>query len=122
MARRGKGMVVLDQLRWDTEPQNARKAARYAGSLLAALGGDFTPRLGVTIECEHMTPQPDMPFFHNYGTHVALACNGYVQDADRGGRRGPVHDGSDRVGQQGRGGLSAGGQFASTASRSARCN
>lgn len=79
VARRGKGMVVLDQLRWDTEPRNARKAARYASSLLAALGGDFTPRLGVTIECEHMTPQPEMPFFHNDGTHVALACNGHVK-------------------------------------------
>lgn len=81
VARRGKGMIVLDQVRWDTEPQNTRKAARYAGALLAALGGNFTPRLGVAIECEQMTPQPEMPFFRNLGAHVSLACNGYVKAA-----------------------------------------
>jgi hypothetical protein len=77
----GKGVVLLDQLRWDTEEPNARKAARLACSLLTALGGDFSPRLGTTIECEQMTPQPGMSFFSNQGGHAALACNGYVQTA-----------------------------------------
>jgi hypothetical protein len=77
--RRGKGWIVLDQLRWDTEQQNARKAARLACSLLSELGGDFSPRPGVTIQCARMTPQPGMPFFSNQGGHAALACNGYVQ-------------------------------------------
>ena len=75
----GKGTLVVDQLRWDTEDRNARKAARYAASLLTALGGDFPPRLGVTVECETMEPQPDMLHFHNHGTFVALACSGYVK-------------------------------------------
>jgi len=74
----GKGTLVVDQLRWDTEERNARKAARYALSLLTALGGDFSPRLGVTVECEQMTPQPGMPHFQNRGTYVSIACNGYV--------------------------------------------
>lgn len=77
----GAGRVILDQLRWDTEEQNARKAARYAGRLLTLLGADFTPRSGTAVECAAMTPQPGMPHFRNYGTHVGLACNGYVETA-----------------------------------------
>ena len=76
--RRGEGTLVIDQLRWDVEPQNARKAARYAASLLTALGGDFTPRLGTTLECEQMTPQPGMPHFNVRGNHASLACTGYI--------------------------------------------
>jgi hypothetical protein len=76
---RGKGTVVFDMLRWDTEEQNGRKAARYAASLLTALGGEFPPRLGVLFECERMTPQPGMPFFSNVGNHAALACNGFLE-------------------------------------------
>ncbi|MCR4412759.1 MAG: hypothetical protein NUV77_10080, partial [Thermoguttaceae bacterium] len=74
-----RGRLVIDQIRWDTEQENGRKAARYATSLLTALGGDFAPRQGVTIECEHMKPQPGMPFFSNEGGRVVLACNGYVK-------------------------------------------
>ncbi|NUQ65635.1 MAG: hypothetical protein HUU20_24460, partial [Pirellulales bacterium] len=76
---RGKGNVVLDLIRWDTEEQNSRKAARYACSLLTALGGDFTPRPGVAIECETMMPQPGMPHFQKRGGQVSLACSGYIE-------------------------------------------
>jgi len=79
VARCGRGRLAVDQLRWDTEARNARKAARYASSLLTALGGDFPPRLGVTVECEAMEPQPGMQHFHNRGTFAALACTGYVK-------------------------------------------
>jgi len=75
----GQGLVLIDQLRWDTEERNARKAARYACGLATALGGDFQSRPGVTIECEQMTPQPGMPFFRNQGSFAALACNGYIE-------------------------------------------
>jgi hypothetical protein len=77
--QRGRGLVLLDQLRWDTEEANGRKAARLASSLLTELGGDFAPRLGTTIRCNQMEPQPDMPFFNNQGGSAALACNGYVK-------------------------------------------
>ena len=76
--RHGKGTLVVDQLRWDTEENNARKATRYACSLLTALGGEFTSRLGVSVECERMTPQPGMPHFHVQGTYASVACTGYV--------------------------------------------
>ena len=74
----GKGKLVVDQVRWDTEQPNARKASRYAGSLLTALGGNFPPRFGTTVQCEQMTPQPGMPHFHNRGTYASIACTGYV--------------------------------------------
>ena len=75
---RGKGRLVVDQIRWDTEERNWRQAARYACSLLTALGGDFTPPVSVTIECERMTPQPDMKHFSVRGNSASLACNGYI--------------------------------------------
>jgi hypothetical protein len=77
--KRGRGKVLIDLVRWDTEEHNARKAARLASTLLTEMGGDFQPRMGTTIECERMTPQPGMPHFSNQGGHAALACNGYIQ-------------------------------------------
>ena len=73
------GRVVLDNLRWDTEPANGRKAARYACSLLTALGADFTLRSGVSIECEQMTPQPGAPWFDNSGGIVSMGSNAYIK-------------------------------------------
>jgi hypothetical protein len=78
VARLGKGLVVWDEITWDTEEANARKATRLAGSLLTALGAEFTTRIGATIEAERMTPQPNMPFFSNSGTCASLACSGYI--------------------------------------------
>jgi beta-galactosidase len=76
--RCGKGTVVFDQLGWDNEQQNARKASRFAGTLLTALGGDFRVHGGTTLEAETMTPQPGIPFFSNSGTCASLACTGYI--------------------------------------------
>ena len=77
--RVGKGLLVIDQLRWDTEERNARKAARYASTLLAALGGDFADRPSWAIECETMTPQPDMGWFHADSTAAHFGCNGWIK-------------------------------------------
>jgi len=77
--RRGKGILVIDQLKWDTEEANARKAARYASSLLTALGGDFASRPSWAIECETMTPQPGMPWFHADATAAHLGCSGWIK-------------------------------------------
>jgi len=76
--RRGAGKLVIDELRWDVETRNARKAARYAGSLLTALGGDFTPRFGVTVECEDLKPQPGMQHFRVADGIVSQATNGRI--------------------------------------------
>ena len=76
---RGKGRIVLDNIRWDTEFENSRKAERYACSLLTALGADFTPRSAVTIECEQMTPKPGMQWFQSTGGVVYMGSNGYIK-------------------------------------------
>ncbi|NQT53853.1 hypothetical protein HQ576_17485, partial [bacterium] len=78
IVRRGKGRVVLDQMRWDTESANARKAARYAAALFTEMGGDFAPRSGVALECEAMTPQEGMNHYRAAGATAHLACAGYV--------------------------------------------
>ncbi len=75
----GKGLLVIDQLRWDTEERNARKAARYASTLLAGLGGDFADRPSWAIECETMTPQPDMGWFHADNTAARFGCSGWIK-------------------------------------------
>jgi hypothetical protein len=79
MQSRGAGKVVFDRIRWDTEQANGRKAARYACSLLTALEGDFMPRSAVTLECERMTPQPEMKHYRADGSTAYMACNGYIK-------------------------------------------
>jgi hypothetical protein len=80
---RGKGSVVLDRVRWDTEEHNGQKAARYACSLLTTLGADFTPRSSVTIECEVMTPEPGMQHFRVDGGTAYMGCNGHLSTGIR---------------------------------------
>ena len=79
VAAHGKGTAGESTACAGTPSSPTRKAARYAGSLLEALGGDFTPRTGTVIACASMTPQPGMGHFRNFGSHVALACNGWVK-------------------------------------------
>ena len=79
VVERGEGRVVFDFVRWDTEEQNGRKAARYACSLLTALDGDFLPRPAVTLECDQMTPQPDMKHYDSRGGVAYMGCNGYIK-------------------------------------------
>ena len=78
VTRCGQGLVVWDQIVWDTEEQNARKATRFAGSLLTALGAEFTLRAGTVVEAERMTPQPGVPHFSNTGSFASMACSGYI--------------------------------------------
>ena len=78
VARCGKGHVVFDQIDWTTEQANSRKAMRFAGSLLTALGGEAERHAGTMIEAEIMTPQENMPYFSNSGSFATLACNGYI--------------------------------------------
>ncbi len=73
------GRIVLDGIRWNTEEGNGRKAARHACSLLTALDADFTPRSAVTLECERMTPQAEMNFFHTEGSTAYMGCNGFIK-------------------------------------------
>ena len=53
--QRGSGVVILDEIEWDTETQNATQAGRYISKLLTDLGAAFQPSLGATISAGTMT-------------------------------------------------------------------
>ncbi len=53
--RRSNGLVVLDEIEWDTETQNATQAGRYISKLLTDLGAVFQQLPGVTIVAGTMT-------------------------------------------------------------------
>lgn len=88
ISRLGQGAVVWDQIAWDTEEANSRKASRLAGSLMTALGAESDSQLGVIIEAEHMTPQPGVPHFSNTGTFASMACSGYISSPLRAAQSG----------------------------------
>ena len=79
VVNRGQGRVVFDNIRWDTEKQNGQKAARYACSMLTALGGDFTPPPSVIIETEQMTPNPGIPYYNVQGGITYMGSNGNIK-------------------------------------------
>jgi hypothetical protein len=53
--RSGNGLIVLDEIAWETETQNATKAQRYASTLLTGLGAAMTQPLALGIEATSMT-------------------------------------------------------------------
>jgi hypothetical protein len=53
--RRGAGVVILDEIGWETEAKNAAKAGRYVCRLLTGLGGACQLPNSLTIEAEAMT-------------------------------------------------------------------
>jgi hypothetical protein len=79
VAKFGKGQVVFDRIRWDTEFQNGQKAARHACSLLTALGASFSTASALTIETEEMTPNEGIPYFNVQGGITYMGSNGYLQ-------------------------------------------
>ena len=74
----GKGMIVVDRVRWDEESVNLRKAARYAHSMAVLLDADLLSPRAVTLKCDEMTPQKDMPLFSRRAGLAHLPCNGYI--------------------------------------------
>ncbi|TWU35866.1 carbohydrate-binding domain-containing protein [Novipirellula artificiosorum] len=74
----GEGRIVFDRIRWDTETDNGRKASRHVCSLLTALGGDFTPRSAITLECEQMTPGEGISWYSADGSTAYMGSNGYI--------------------------------------------
>jgi hypothetical protein len=74
----GKGMIVVDRVRWDEESVNLRKAARYAHSVAELLDADLLSPRAVTLKCDEMTPQKGMPEFSRQAGLAQLACKGYI--------------------------------------------
>ncbi|HYG33174.1 MAG TPA: carbohydrate-binding domain-containing protein, partial [Clostridia bacterium] len=52
--RRGKGLIVLDEIAWETEIKNATKAGRFASTLLTGLGAAMRLPPALHLEAESM--------------------------------------------------------------------
>ena len=78
--RRGNGLVVLDEIEWDTETQNATKAGRYLSKLLTDLGAVFQQTPGATIMAVTMT-NVNVNSYSTSGGIAHLNSNGRIETA-----------------------------------------
>jgi hypothetical protein len=76
--RRGSGLVLLDEIEWDTETQNATKAGRYISKLLNDLGVAFQPSSGVSIGAGTMT-NVNVGAYYTSGGIAYLNSNGRIE-------------------------------------------
>jgi hypothetical protein len=76
--RRGSGMLILDEIAWDSETNNALKARRFASSLLTGLGASLRRPPALRIEAGAMT-NADVAAYSVSGGVVWLNSNGHVE-------------------------------------------
>ncbi|MCC7493407.1 MAG: hypothetical protein IT204_13715 [Fimbriimonadaceae bacterium] len=73
----GKGLLVVESLRWDQAIGNESKARRYLASLLTAVGASCRAgQGGWAVEAETMALQPGLQWSRPTGDHMAMvqAC------------------------------------------------
>jgi hypothetical protein len=80
--RRGAGVVILDEIGWETEAKNAAKAGRYACRLLTGLGGACQLPNSLTIEAEAMT-NINVSAYNASGGITWLNSNGRIESPVR---------------------------------------
>lgn len=74
----GKGVVLVDQVRWDADA-GAEKAGRYLSNLLTNLGVEFdSPRQGVRIAGDRFSAVRKSPAFRFRDGKAFLGANGTV--------------------------------------------
>lgn len=76
--RRGNGLIILDEIMWETEVQNATKAGRYVSTLLTGLGAAMTSPLALGLEATAMT-NVNVLFSAVAGNVLWIDSNGYMQ-------------------------------------------
>ena len=76
--RRGNGLVILDEIEWDTETQNATRAGRYLSKLLTDLGAVFQQSPGATIAAVTMT-NVNVNAYSTSGGLAHLNSNGRIE-------------------------------------------
>jgi hypothetical protein len=76
--RHGAGVVILDEIGWETEAKNAAKAGRYACRLLTGLGGACQLPNSLTIEAETMT-NVNVSAYNVSGGIAWLNSNGRIE-------------------------------------------
>jgi hypothetical protein len=80
--RCGQGLVLLDEIAWDTEEQNRVKADRVAGALLTGLGAACEVRPSLRIEAEEMK-NVDVGAYSSSGGIAYLNSNGRIETSVR---------------------------------------
>jgi hypothetical protein len=80
--RSGAGVVMLDEIGWETETKNAAKAGRYACRLLTGLGGACQLPNSLTIEAETMT-NVNVSAYYVSGGIAWLNSNGRIESQVR---------------------------------------
>ena len=80
--RHGAGVVILDEIGWETETKNAAKAGRYACRLLTGLGGACQLPNSLTIEAEAMT-NINVSAYNASGGITWLNSNGRIESPVR---------------------------------------
>jgi hypothetical protein len=80
--RLGNGLVLLDEILWDTETQNATKAARFGSTLLTGLRGAFRQSPALGIEAESMT-NVNVNAYSVYDGIAHLNSNGRIEASVR---------------------------------------
>ena len=78
--RHGNGVVLLDEIAWDTETQNATQAGRYVSKLLTDLGAAFQPASGIGIVPASMT-NVNVNSYYTSGGVAYLNSNGRIETA-----------------------------------------
>jgi len=76
--RLGSGLVVLDEIMWDSETQNATKAARYACTLMTGLGAAMSPPANLVLPSTTMT-NVNVSAYSVSGNITWLNSNGRIQ-------------------------------------------
>jgi hypothetical protein len=76
--RRGNGVVLLDEIAWDTETQSATQAGRYVSKLLTDLGAAFQPASGITVGAGTMS-NVNVNAYSTSGGIAYLNSNGRIE-------------------------------------------
>jgi hypothetical protein len=75
----GGGVIVLDNINWDTTQRNTDKASRYIAGLLTGLGARFQAGgSGTVIEPVSFEPAPGLAWFRREGGAAYMGSSGYI--------------------------------------------
>ncbi len=76
--RRGAGLILLDEIAWESEGRNATKAGRHASLLLGGLGASFRTDPALAVEAETMT-NVNVAAYSVWGGMARLNSNGRIE-------------------------------------------
>jgi hypothetical protein len=75
---RGAGLVILDEVNWESETKNGTKASRCASTLLTGLGGALRLPAALGVEAETMS-NATVAVYSTSGGLARLSSNGRIE-------------------------------------------